>query len=152
MEKIGFFLSLACGFGAVWLLDTIIEKKKILLIFPLIFVSALSIFTEASLVALILPYLMYASRKSGKDWILYIGTLLLSILFLLQAFSFDTSMSLWQSISLNPEFLIITVLPFIYLYNGKKGGRSSTFEKYFFYGFYPIHIWILFIIGHLLNH
>ena len=146
------FLSLACGFGAVWLLDTIIEKKKILLIFPLIFVSALSIFTEASLVALILPYLMYASRKSGKDWILYIGTLLLSILFLLQAFSFDTSMSLWQSISLNPEFLIITVLPFIYLYNGKKGGRSSTFEKYFFYGFYPIHIWILFIIGHLLNH
>ena len=52
------FLSLACGFGAVWLLDTIIEKKKILLIFPLIFVSALSIFTEASLVALILPYLM----------------------------------------------------------------------------------------------
>ncbi|WP_259767144.1 conjugal transfer protein TraX [Lactococcus lactis] len=60
------FLSLACGFAAVWLLNTIIEKKKILLIFPLILVSALSIFTEASLVALILPYLMYASRKSGK--------------------------------------------------------------------------------------
>nr|WP_259767156.1 hypothetical protein [Lactococcus lactis] len=40
----------------------------------------------------------------------------------------------------------------MYLYNGKKGGRSSTFEKYFFYGFYPIHIWILFIIGYLLNH
>ena len=77
------FLSLACGFNAVWLFDTIIEKKKILLIFPLIFVSALSIFTEASLVVLILPSLMYSSRKNRKGWILYIGKILLSILFLL---------------------------------------------------------------------
>ncbi|KSU11940.1 Conserved Membrane Protein (Archaea) [Lactococcus lactis subsp. lactis] len=54
-----------------------------MLIFPLIFVSALSIFTEASLVVLILPSLMYSSRKNRKGWILYIGKILLSILFLL---------------------------------------------------------------------
>lgn len=93
---------------------------------------------------------MYISRKTGKSWILYLGTLLLSALFLSQALS-DASMTLWQKLSFNPEFLVFTVLPFIYLYNGKKGGTSSAFEKYFFYGFYPIHIWFLFILGQFLT-
>lgn len=144
------FLSLASGFGIVWLLDTIIEKKKCLLIFPLILVSVLTLFTEASIFALVFPYLMYISRKTGKSWILYLGTLLLSALFLSQSLS-DASMTLWQKLSFNPEFLVFTVLPFIYLYNGKKGGTSSAFEKYFFYGFYPIHIWFLFILGQFLT-
>ncbi|MFK4936781.1 TraX family protein [Lactococcus garvieae] len=147
------FLSLAGGFGIIWILDTIIEKKKWLLIFPLILVTFLTLMTEASVFAVVLSYVMYASRKTGKKWILYVGTLLLSAFFLQQALAFgDATTSLWHRLSIHPQFLMFTVLPFIYFYNGKKGGSGSLFEKYFFYIFYPVHIWILFIIGQLLSH
>jgi len=37
----------------------------------------------------------------------------------------------------------------IALYNGKKGA-DSAFSKWFFYFFYPLHIWALYIIRHLI--
>jgi hypothetical protein len=46
----------------------------------------------------------------------------------------------------NYYWMIIFALPFILLYNGKKGKGY----KYFFYIFYPTHIYILFLIGHFL--
>lgn len=44
------------------------------------------------------------------------------------------------------NWMMIGSLPFILLYNGKKG---SGF-KYFFYLFYPLHIWILYILGNFI--
>lgn len=41
------------------------------------------------------------------------------------------------------QWMMISALPLILLYNGKKG----TGLKYFFYFFYPIHIIILYLIG-----
>ncbi|MGE1166273.1 TraX family protein [Peribacillus simplex] len=41
------------------------------------------------------------------------------------------------------QWMMISALPLLVLYNGKKG----TGLKYFFYFFYPIHIIILFLIG-----
>jgi hypothetical protein len=146
------FLSLAGGFGIIWLLNTIVEKKKWFLVFPLILVTTLTLFTEASIFAVVLSYIMYISRKTGRKSILYVGTLLLSAFFLQQSLSFGgPTASLWQRLSQNSQFLMFTVLPFIYFYNGKKGGNGSPSEKYFFYVFYPVHIWILFIIGQLLS-
>ncbi|MEA4876090.1 TraX family protein [Anaerorhabdus sp.] len=37
-------------------------------------------------------------------------------------------------------------MPFIYLYNGERG-PNTKFSKYIFYIFYPVHIWILYIIA-----
>jgi hypothetical protein len=46
----------------------------------------------------------------------------------------------------NPQVLMLfAVIPFL-LYNGKRG-VSNVFSKYFFYLFYPLHIWILFVVG-----
>lgn len=39
--------------------------------------------------------------------------------------------------------MLLAVIPFL-LYNGKRG-MSNAFSKYFFYVFYPAHIWILFL-------
>lgn len=41
------------------------------------------------------------------------------------------------------QWVMIAALPFILLYNGKRGSGL----KYFFYFFYPIHIIILYLIG-----
>lgn len=43
----------------------------------------------------------------------------------------------------NTQFFMILFVPFIYLYNGKKG-KSMT---YFFYIYYPVHIFIFMLIG-----
>lgn len=44
-------------------------------------------------------------------------------------------------------WMIIFALPFMLLYNGKKGKGY----KYFFYFFYPIHIYVLYFVGNILG-
>ncbi len=48
---------------------------------------------------------------------------------------------------INYYWMVIGALPFILMYNNKRGKRM----KYFFYFFYPIHIYVLYIIGKLIN-
>lgn len=50
---------------------------------------------------------------------------------------------------LNYEPLFITVLIFIFLYNGKRGPNKKI-NKYFFYVFYPIHLWIIAIVNYFI--
>ena len=49
---------------------------------------------------------------------------------------------------INAWWLLIFVLPFMLLYNGEKGKRSM-FNKYSFYAFYPLHIYILYFVSKL---
>lgn len=49
------------------------------------------------------------------------------------------------------EIYYFLVFPFIYLYNGKRG-MNGAFNKYFFYFFYPLHLWIIAIANfYILN-
>lgn len=51
----------------------------------------------------------------------------------------------WQRVGLPSQFwMILAIIP-IALYNGQRG-RSGPVAKYFFYVFYPLHIWIIFLI------
>jgi len=47
------------------------------------------------------------------------------------------------------HFQFFAVIP-ILLYNGRKGGSGGAFDKWFFYIFYPLHVWWLYVIRHLL--
>lgn len=42
----------------------------------------------------------------------------------------------------------ILVVPFIRLYSGERGS-ASPFMKYFFYVYYPVHLWIIFIVRNI---
>jgi len=46
---------------------------------------------------------------------------------------------------INYQWMMIGALPFMFTYNKKKGRNA----KYFFYFFYPIHIYILWLIGNI---
>lgn len=48
----------------------------------------------------------------------------------------------------NSDGLFITVLPFLALYNGERGPRTA-FSKYFFYFFYPAHLWIITLVAYI---
>ncbi|MEG1044213.1 MAG: TraX family protein [Oscillospiraceae bacterium] len=48
----------------------------------------------------------------------------------------------------NFQWLMIFSLPIMLLYNGRKGSKTK-FSKYFFYLFYPLHIWLLFIASNI---
>ncbi|MDU6316439.1 MAG: TraX family protein, partial [Enterococcus faecalis] len=42
------------------------------------------------------------------------------------------------------------VLPFISLYNGERGSKAPFF-KYLFYGFYPLHLWLIALIANYVH-
>ena len=50
----------------------------------------------------------------------------------------------------NSDWLFITVLPFISLYNGERG-PATKWSKYFFYIFYPAHLWLITCIAYLVH-
>lgn len=51
----------------------------------------------------------------------------------------------------NFQWLMIFSLPIMLLYNGQKGSKTK-FSKYFFYLFYPLHIWLLFIVSNIFGY
>jgi len=50
----------------------------------------------------------------------------------------------------NSDWLFITVFPFMALYNGQRG-KETSWSKYFFYIFYPAHLWIITLIAYLVK-
>ena len=83
--------------------------------------------------SVILPFMLAQCFFRENKWIRFLCYGLIQIVALLLPFS---------------EPLWFLVFPFMMLYNGKKG-RQSDKSKYFFYLFYPIHLWIIAIINYL---
>ena len=137
------FLSL---FWGVMLLNSIekykisYEDKKSNLI-SILLISILSMFSEASFLGLgmVLIFYFYKEKILIRD-LLYI-LLSLSTIFLFG------SISLTSLLSENFQWMMVFSLLFIHMYNGKKGLGL----KYFFYIFYPLHVWILYIISYYMS-
>ena len=60
----------------------------------------------------------------------------------------QTKTGLYSALTFDSEWMMISVLPFIWLYNGQRG-KKSWITKYFFYIIYPAHLWILMILRYL---
>ena len=70
--------------------------------------------------------------------------ILVSALFLLSAAS--EGMTYENLFILNDQWFMILSLPFMLLYNGTRGKKL----KYFFYVYYPLHVYLLVILARVL--
>lgn len=72
--------------------------------------------------------------------------IVLSIILLVSEISWGNGdLQLVDNIIINGNFLFVLVIPFIHIYNGKRKIKN-IFTKYFFYLYYPIHIWLIAIL------
>ncbi|WP_105107148.1 TraX family protein [Streptococcus suis] len=107
-----------------------------------------SAFTEGG--AVVLPFILitYLGRKTPfKRNFAYI---MLALLLLLSSYQPYESIGMTiQMMLYNADWLFILVLPILSLYNGQAGPRT-TFSRYFFYIFYPLHLWLLATIAYFI--
>ena len=54
--------------------------------------------------------------------------------------------SLYQVLTFSNKYMMISVLPFIYYYNGERGGMGARWQKELFYYFYPIHLVVIYLL------
>jgi hypothetical protein len=147
------FLTLAIGLLMINLLELSKKKKgtsKIVLIIGGILLIPIGILLAEGGFSLI-PFILitYLFREKIKiKVILYI--VLSALLFAMNYVQYDTLNSTITMLMLNCDFLFITVVPFMFLYNGERG-LNNKFSKYLFYVFYPVHLWVLAIIEFLIK-
>lgn len=110
------------------------------------------VFTEGGIVIIPFMLITYLFRNSPKkrNVVYIVYSIVLAILFLNGAFIYDDPLTTLEMILYNSDWLFISVLPFIYLYNGERG-KNTKFTKYFFYIFYPAHLWIIAIASYFLK-
>lgn len=99
----------------------------------------------------ILPFVLityFAGDKVKLRNILY-GLLFLIMLGTSCVIYEDISTTLYMLVY-NSDFMFITVIPFINMYSGKRG-IDNKFSKYFFYVFYPAHLWLLATIAYFIK-
>ena len=96
-----------------------------------------SAFTEALTIGPLMVLIFYFFKKEKFKMVIYYA--LLSSIFL---FGIDG-----KAIVNDPQWMMVFAIVFIFLYNGKKGKDL----RYLFYIFYPVHIWMLYIISYFLK-
>lgn len=137
------FLSMATSFTLLYIIDirkrVDEQKDRSRLTMYAIVIGFLSLFTEASFLGIGLVLIFYYFREKKLSF--SISYIILSSIFISGDFSYESLFLI------NYQWMMVFSLPFMLMYNGKRG-RSL---KYFFYVFYPVHIWALYIIGNYLS-
>lgn len=115
-----------------------------------IILSFISLFFEGGIYLLPLLFIFYCFYDKVNYQIM--GILMVCSLILLHAVynAYVLHTNLYETLTFDNEWMMIMVIPFILLYNGQKG-HDTLFTKHLFYVIYPIHLWLLMIIGHLLG-
>lgn len=142
-------VTLAIFLGIMWSLELFREnKKRWYYLLLAIFLCLLSLPFEGGLY--LLPVLLLFYFAYHKPTIESIGIFIwCSLLFVKAVHTAQvTNISLYSSLTFDNEWMMISVIPFIWLYNGQRG-KKSWLSKYFFYIIYPAHLWLLMIIKYL---
>lgn len=101
-------------------------------------------FTEGGPLFVMLGVLFYVMRNNKKAFIICFSGFTILCYFLVRRYGYHMGGFFSYFVPFaDYQWLMIAALPFILLYNGKKGLGL----KYFFYIFYPLHIVILYLIG-----
>ena len=104
------------------------------------------LFTEGGITMLPFLLISYSCRnRKGLRNLLY--AFLWAFLLVTSIQIYDTWYQTLEMMLYNSDWLFITVFPFMALYNGQRG-KETSWNKYFFYIFYPAHLWIITLIAY----
>ena len=146
------FLTLAVGLTMLMCLKEFKNNSRIRQVIQVVLAGLCLIggaaYTEGGAVVLTFILITYLGRKMPfKRNLAYV---LLALLLLLSSYHpYETIEMTIQMMLFNADWLFILVLPIFGLYNGQAGPRTA-FSRYFFYIFYPLHLWLLATIGYFL--
>ena len=93
---------------------------------------------------MLITYALY-SRVVWRD-LAYLA--LAAAMFALVWQPYDTWQATVSMLAQNSDFMLILVIPILHLYNGEHGPHTR-FSKYFFYVFYPAHLWLLALVAYV---
>jgi TraX protein len=104
----------------------------------------LSKFVEGGII--MIPFILITYFFKGHKKKVIIGySVLFTLLFFMEYTTYETLEKTINMLMVRCNFLCISVIPFILLYNGERGVKNK-FSKYLFYVFYPLHLWGLAIL------
>ncbi|SJZ66926.1 TraX family protein [Anaerorhabdus furcosa] len=86
-------------------------------------------------------YYNYNKPKQRDLWLIGV-----SIFMMLSTIGYVMSVNGTIYEMLYSEGCALLVIPFLHMYNGKPG-KKTTFTQYLFYVFYPFHIWVIYTIA-----
>lgn len=134
------FLSMAFCISLLIGIEKRRDKEEDSRILWIILISLLaSTVTEGSFIVLGMTLIFYNFRDNKK--MIIISYTILSLLLALGDISI-------KGLFLERiQWMMVFALPFFFIYNNEKGKDI----KYLFYVFYPVHIWILYILGFYLS-
>lgn len=139
------FLGLAGCLLVIIFVDSFIKGKHRFVSFLCVVASMLfTLLTEAGLIGIACSLAFYCFHgHRGRLTLGYLIACLVSsaILPLMPAEYY------WQ---VNPQWMMMFAIIPILFYNGKRG-KDSTVTRWFFYLFYPLHIWLLYAIGQFIR-
>ena len=133
----------------MWLLELFRENKHKIyyLILAIVLLAASLIFEGGVYLWPVLLIFYFGYHKPTAQSIgIFVWCLLLFIKAVMTGI--QTKTGLHSVLTFDSEWMMISVLPFIWLYNGQRG-KKSWITKYFFYIIYPAHLWILMILRYL---
>ena len=130
-----FILPVALGILIIMNIETLLSVQ---ILGHLVLFIPNPLFIEGGPLFLLIGIVMYLLRKNRKKQLLIYAIISLAIMFTGQ-------LSIQGILYDNFQWMMVFAAPLLYLYNGQKGRGM----KYLFYIFYPVHIYILYIISTL---
>ncbi|WP_125151932.1 TraX family protein [Clostridium rectalis] len=126
------------------------ENKKLMVLGVLLatFISYLMLYTESSIFGVVMTYIFYYYRgKKSMPLVYVLVFLVLNLGPLIPQFINSSPSFIYDNLFLlNTQWMMIFAIILILLYNGKRG-INTKLTKYMFYAFYPLHLWIIYIIS-----
>lgn len=144
------FLTIALGVSAMTVFETMGRANRKMNLFRLLAGSVLAIcgflcqYGYIMIPVMLCSYYLRENLKK-RDYVLIAISMMLLLSDLIAG---GTVSDIADRIIANCNFLYVLVIPFIHLYSGEKGSKSKVI-KYFFYVYYPLHIWVIATITNL---